>query len=144
MSRSISIPGRDLDQFETFRDQPEHASLGHIENRLLVASRQGARKRDLIDLVDEFRRFSFAEDLELTIHDSGLEPAGGERPCEDQPTRILGYVDKSAGTGQAAVEQADIDIAAAIDLRHAEAGQIQSAAVVEIEHLVLVDDGLRH
>jgi hypothetical protein len=33
--------GRDLDQFEAFRDQPEHASLGDIEHRLplLAASR---------------------------------------------------------------------------------------------------------
>ena len=76
--------GRDLDQFETFRGQPEHASLGHIENRLPVACGQLARERDLIDLVDEFRRFAFAEDLELTIHDRCLEAAGGERACENQ------------------------------------------------------------
>jgi hypothetical protein len=70
-----------------------------------------------------------------------LRPPVVNVPAKISLARILGDVDKPAGAGETAVEQADIDVAAAIDLGHAEAGQIQAAAVVKIEHLVLVDDG---
>ena len=39
-------------------------------------------------------------------------------------------------------EAADVDVAGAIGLRHAEAGQVETAAVVEIELLVLVQQRL--
>ena len=48
---------RDLDQFETIRGKFENAPFRHIEHRLPVACGQGAGKRDLIDLADEFRDF---------------------------------------------------------------------------------------
>ena len=108
-----------------------------------VLRSQPPRKRRLIDFVDKFGRFSFAKDFELTINNSGLETTGRECSREDQLTRVLGYVYEAAGTRQAAVEQADVDITARVDLRHAEAGEVQSTAVIEIEHLVLIDNRIR-
>jgi len=35
--------------------------------------------------------------------------------------RVLRYVDEAAGAGEATVEQADVNVTAAINLRHAEA-----------------------
>ena len=40
-------------------------------------------------------------------------------------------------------ETADVDVAGGVGLGHAEHGDVQPAAVIEVELLVLVDDGLR-
>ena len=71
------------------------------------------------------------------------QPAGGEGAGEDQRPGVLGDVDEAAGTGEPAAEPADIDVARAVGLRHAEAGEVEPAAVVEVELLVLGDDGAR-
>ena len=39
-----------------------------------------------------------------------------------------------------AAELAGIDVAEAVAFGHAEAGQVETAAMVEIEHLVLIED----
>ena len=50
---------------------------------------------------------------------------------------------KPPAPAKLASEPADIDVAVCIGLRHAEAGEIEPAAVIEVELLVLLDDGLR-
>ena len=115
----VDTGGR-LDQFQPFRRELEYASFSYVENRLPVLRSQPTRKRCLINLFDKFGRFSFAKYFELTINNGGLQTTAREGSRENQLTRVLGYVYEAAGTCQAAVEQADVDIAVAIDLGHAE------------------------
>ncbi len=43
---------------------------------------------------------------------------------------------------QATAEAAGIDVAVLIAFGHAEASEVQTATVIEVEHLVLVHDGM--
>ena len=63
-------------------------------------------------------------------------------PANTTLARVLADVDEAAGAGKARAEAADVDVALRVDLRHAEAGQVEAAAVVEVELLVLVDHRL--
>ena len=80
----------------------------------------------------------------VAVLDLDLEPAGGERAREDDTLRVLADVDEAAGAGKARAEAADVDVAFRVDLRHAEARHVESAAVVEVELLVLVDHGVAY
>src|SRR5690606_1014826 len=82
-------------------------------------------------------------DPELAVLDRDLEAARRERAREHDRTRVLRDVDEAAAAVQLAAELAGVDVTEAVALRHAEAGEIETAAMVEIEHLVLVDDRVR-
>ena len=88
----------------------------------------------------ELARPAFLDDPELAVLDRDLEAAGGERAGEDDGARILRDVDEAAAAVQLAAELAGVDVALLVHLGDAEAGEVEPAAVVEIEHLVLVDD----
>ena len=89
-----------------------------------------------------FAGLAFAHDHELAVLDLDFEPAGGEGAGEDDASRALADVDEAAGAGEPRTEAAHVDVAVGVDLRHAEARHVEAAAVVEVELLVLVDDGL--
>ena len=141
MSRSRSTPGRDLDEFHAVRRPPEHAALGHIEDSLSDFGRVGAAEGDLLDLVDEFRGLAFPDDAQLAVRYRDIEASGREGAGKDKSLGALRDIDEAAGAGDAAAEAADVDVAFAVGLRHAEARKIEPAAVIEIELLVLLDDG---
>ena len=69
--------------------------------------------------------------------------AGRERPEEEHVAGGLADVDEAAGAGEAVAEATDVDVAGAVDLRHAEERLVEPRPVVEVELVGLVDDGLR-
>ncbi len=84
---------------------------------------------------------AFVTDVELAVGEPGVEAVGGEGADEDEAFGGLGNVDEAAGAGDAAAVAADVDVAVAIAFGHGEEGDVESAAIVEIEHGGLVDDG---
>ena len=56
--------------------------------------------------------------------------------------RLRGDVREAARAADAALERVDVDVALGIDLRERQAGDIEPTAVVEIEHVGLVDHRL--
>ena len=72
---------------------------------------------------------------------STSRPPAVNVPANSELLGILRDVDEAAGAGKPRPEAADVDVALCIGLRHAEAGKVEAAAVVEVELLVLLDDG---
>src|SRR5262249_19599757 len=72
-----------------------------------------------------------------------LQTPGRERPREQKLLRVLRDVDEAAGAREPASEPADIDVSIGVRLRHAQACEIEPAAIVKVELLILLDDGLR-
>jgi len=70
------------------------------------------------------------------------QPARGEGAGEHDLARVLADVDEPSRAGQLGAETADVHVALRIRLGHAEYRDVQPAAVVEVELLVLVDDSL--
>ena len=62
-----------------------------------------------------------------------LQAAGGEGAHEHHVLGGLGDVDEAAGPGQPGAELADVQVALPVGLGQAQEGQVQPAAVVEIE-----------
>ena len=131
---------RNLDEFEPVLTEAEHAALGDEQHRLPVLGREPPAEGDLLDRVDELRAAPFLEDRQLPLSDLDLQPAGREGADEDQLAGILRDVDEAAGPGEAPAEAADVDVPVPVRLSQPEAGEIEPAAVVEVELLVLVDD----
>jgi hypothetical protein len=82
------------------------------------------------------------DDPSAAVLDRDFQAAGGEGAGEDDLAGVLADVDEAAGAGQPGAEAADVEVAAFVALGEAEARHIQAAAVVEIELLILVDDGI--
>ena len=76
---------------------------------------------------------------ESAVLDRDLQPARRERAGEHHLAGVLADVDEPARARELAAEPADVDVALRVHLRQAEAGEIEPAAVVEVELLVLVD-----
>ena len=76
----------------------------------------------------------------MPVPDLDFQSSCREGADEDQLAGILGDVDESAGAGEPAAEAADIDVTLLVGLSKAEAGEIEAAAIIEVELLVLVDD----
>ena len=98
---------------------------------------------DLLNRFDEFVRSPFGYDLQLTTFGSGGVAIGGKRPGENKLAYILADVDEPPGAGKMRTEPADIDVAGAIDLSHAEAREVQATAIIEIDLLILMQQRLR-
>ncbi len=97
----------------------------------------------MLDLVDELAHRAFVDDAQEPIADCDLQPARGERPGEYHLARVLADVDEAARAGQDRAEFADVQVAVTIRLRQSEHRHIESAAIVEIELVRLVDHRLR-
>ena len=75
-----------------------------------------------------------------------LHPAAArhdEGPGEHQPLGVLADVDEPPRARQLRPEPADIDIAQAVRLSHAQERGVETAAVIEVELGGLIQDGLR-
>ncbi len=120
----------------------EHAALGDIEHRLAQFGGIGPVEGNLPHLVDEFARAPFLQNPQAPVLDRHVEPAGGEGADEHQAPGVLADIDEAAAAGQLLGEAADIDIALGVAFGHAEASHVQPAAIVEVELLVLLDDGV--
>ena len=71
-----------------------------------------------------------------------LQTARREGAAEDQALGVLADVDESPHARQPGAEFAHVEVALAVRLRQAEEGQVESAAVVKIKLVRLIDDGL--
>ena len=134
--------GCDFDELQALFTQREHAALGDVEHRLLARGSIFAAEGAMLDFVDEFRRGAFFQNPELAVLDRHVEVTGVERADEHRLLRVLADVDEAAGAGQLGPELADVQIAFAVGLGEAEEGDVQTASIVEIELVRLVDDGL--
>ena len=132
---------RDFSQAQPARRQFEDAALGDVEHRLPQRGRAPAGEGDLLDLGAEFSRAPFAQDVQAAIERLDRQAARGEGAGQQQLFRVLRDIDEAARARQLRAEAADIDIARRIAFGHTEHGQVQPAAIVEIELLVLIDDG---
>ena len=136
-------PRRGLDQLQPLRPQPEDATLGDVEHRLVLGRRHLARKRDLLDALVEFLRPCPPARCE----------AARPRSCRSRPpavnvpanTTLRAFwlmLMKPPAPASFGPKRLTLTLPCGVRLRHAEEREVEPAAVVEIELLVLVDDGL--
>src|SRR5208282_4274672 len=102
-----------------------------------------AAEGHVLDLLDKFSRRALVEDDELLVFNRHAQPAGVESTDEYDLLRVLADVDEPARAGELGPELTDVEIAARIDLGEAEESYVESAAVVEVELIGLIDHGLR-
>src|SRR5207253_11468723 len=121
--------------------QTEHAALVDVVVWLSPRAVVGAAERDLLYPADELRPRALVHDFQLPLPDHDLRPRG-ERPKEVDRLRILADVDEAAGPGELGPEAADVHVALAVGLGHAQERLVEPSAVVEIELGRLVDDRL--
>ena len=131
--------GRDLDQLQAGGRQPEDAALGDVQDGLAGLDGGRAAERDVVDLFDELGRPGIPFDHQLAIRNPDLRVAGHERPHEHHLFGVLADVDEAARTGQPRPELAHVQVAVPVGLGQAQHGQVQPAAVVEVELGRLVD-----
>src|SRR5262249_32630518 len=131
---------RDLDKFHTRGGSPKDTPLSHVEDGLTGLGSVGAAEGGLLHLVDELRRSPFTCDMHLPVCKFDVQPTGRKRTREQKLLCVLRDVDEAAGPCEPAPEPTDIDISICVDLGHAKTCQIEPAAVIKIELLVLLDD----
>ena len=122
--------------------EPEHRPLGDVVHLLAAAARVGAAESALLQPTGRTAGSGVGQDAQVPPADRDLR-AGGEGGHEPERLGVLADVDEPAGACQLGGEAADVDVALGVHLGHAEEGLVQPAAVVEVEHVRLVDDGLR-
>ena len=96
----------------------------------------------VLDGAHELALAAFLLDVQLPVPDREPEAAGREGADEHHALGVLADVDEAAGPGQARSELADVQVALGIGLREAREGDVEPAAVVEVELRGLVDDRL--
>src|SRR6185369_14764005 len=132
-----------FDEFEPAGRQLEHATLRHIDDGLIAALCIVTAERHLLDFLDELPRPAFTDDLQFTVLDGDFEATDSECTGVDDGAGVLANVDKTAAAIETSAEAARVYVAFLVALGHAEARHVEAAAVVEIEHLVLIDDRVR-
>ena len=140
-------PGSNLGQEKSLLRQPEDSALGDKLNVLMSASGISAGESDLLDHFDKLLLPPFLQDDQPSVPDLLFQPACGKRADKPDFRRVLTDVDKTAGTGTAAAEPGNIDIAGLVNFRSAEEAikkgdDIKSAVqIVEMsEHRMYVKD----
>ena len=119
--------GSDFCQGHSFRAKLEYRALGNIEDFLAAGPAIVPAKGDMFDLVDHFVNFSFLGDFQAAVANPEVEAAGRESPAENDPFGALSDVYEASGPSDPGAEFADIDVAEAVHLRHAQHGQIQAS-----------------
>ena len=122
----------------------EDGALGHVAHRNARPGRifpvEGEVRYRWHDLLEP----PFAHDAQLAVFGFDLEAAGGECAHEHDGARALRDVDESPharNDGVAALaEQADVDVAGAVQFRQTEDGEIDAAPFVEVELRGLIHD----
>ena len=80
--------------------------------------------------------------MRTPVVDVELEALRGERADEVDPPRPRADVREAARAADPALEGVDVDVALGVDLGEREARDVEPAAVVEVEHVRLVDHRL--
>ena len=134
--------GRHLDQLQAFGAQLEDAAFGDVEHLLVALDGLGARKAAVLHLADELACGAVAHHAQPPLLQAHIGHAGAEAAQEHHLASALADVDEAAGTREPSAELRDIDVALRIGLRQAEKGDVESAPVVEVELVGLVDHRL--
>ena len=114
-----------FDESKTFGGEFKDGALGDVKHLLPLSDGRGAVETDVLDLPHKF----------------GL-PLRQEGAAKDKSASALSDVYKATDSGKTARKAGDVHAAFRIHLHRAEHGDVESAAVVEIELRRLVDDGL--
>ncbi len=96
----------------------------------------------MFDFGDELEYFALALDAQLPLVHGDFQVAGGEGAGEHHLSRVLADVDETARAGDARTEFRDVEIAVPVDLGQPQHRDVQATAIVEIELVGLIDDGL--
>ena len=88
------------------------------------------------------RALRFFHDGQLAVGQRNALASRAEGADKDHLLGILADVDEAAGAGKLGTEFADVEIARAVDLGKAEKCRIETAAIIEIELIGLVDHRL--
>ena len=122
--------------------QVEDAALGDVGHLLAVLHRHIAAEGHLLHLTEELFAPSLPVDMDGAVLDADLQSIGGEGPAEEDLPGVLGDIDKAAAAGDLGTEAADVDVAVLVALGQSQIGLVQSAAVIEVELIALVQDGV--
>ena len=133
--------GCDLDEHEPVVLEREHRPFGDVADLLSALARQPAVERDLADLRHELAEAALVRDPDPAV-DLDLETPRGQRADEVDLARPRADVREAARPANPPLEGVDVDVALLVHLRERQAGDIEPAAVVEIEHVRLVDHRL--
>ena len=132
-------PRRDLGQLHAGRRAPEHAALGDVEHRLAGLGRIGAAEGDLLDRLDELARLCPSRTIRSRPSSTAISsPPAVKVPANTTLRAFWLMLMNPPAPASLRAEPADVDVARGVDLRHPQAGQVEPAAVVEVELLVLV------
>ena len=94
-----------------------------------------------MDPLDKLSIATFAQDLRSSIGPRNLESPRRERRAEHDFLGVLADIDESTEANDAITKTADVDVAVLVDLGKREERQIQSAPVIEVELIGLIDHG---
>ena len=132
----------DFDEFQAFFGQFKHAAFRDVEDVFAVAGCIGTVESDLVDSFDELLGFAFLEDLDFAVFDSDFQAASRKGAAEVNIRCLLGNIRETAAAGNVATELADVDVARCIALSQTEVSDVQTAAIVEVELIGVVDDSI--
>ena len=132
----------DFDEFQAFFGQFKYAAFRDVEDVFAVAGCIRTVEGNLVDSFDELLSFAFLENLDFAVFDSNFQAASREGAAEVNVRRLLGNVGETAAAGNVGTELADVDVARTIALSQAEVSNVQTAAIIEVELVSMVDDGI--
>ena len=111
----------------------EQRALGHEQGGAALFGGKGRVVADLLDRSDELAVPAFLHDAQPAVLERGLQSAGGEGAAEHHLPGVLADVDEAADADDLVAEPADVDVALGIDLGKGQEGDVEAAAVVEVE-----------
>ncbi|HSV22199.1 MAG TPA: hypothetical protein VLJ17_04135, partial [Xanthobacteraceae bacterium] len=97
----------------------------------------------MFNLTDEFFHITVINDAQAPALYCHAQTAGRKGTDEHHLFGVLADVDESAGPREPGSELTHVQIALLIRLGKSKKGRIEASAVVEVELIGLIDDGLR-
>ena len=97
----------------------------------------------MFDFTDKLRHIAVLDHAQAPVLDRHAEATRREGTDEHHLLGILTDIDEAAGAGEARTEFADVQIAFAVGLGEPEKGCVKATAIIEVELIGLIDDGLR-
>src|SRR5215468_12053475 len=97
----------------------------------------------MFDLAYEFGHAPLAGDGKSAVLDVNLRLARHKRADKHHRLGALTDVDKTASSRQPRTKARHVEIAAPVDLGEPQKGAVEPPAIIEVELVGLVDDGLR-
>ena len=131
-----------LDQRQPLRSKFEYTALRHVEHRLVALYCVVAGKRPVLNVTNELVHVAIIDDAQTAVLDRNLQAARRKSADEHHLLGILADVDEAAGARKTRPEFADIQIALLVRLGETQKCRVEPAAIIEIELVGLVDDGL--